>query len=99
VVDLNPLIGLFFPAILGGINTGDGAVVFLLGEGEPSTLDAAVDEDAFEEVDENEFVELPDIDRNVFATKLGIDFADDDGKDDEYGEDLPVNGDEEPENE
>jgi hypothetical protein len=72
---LNPLPGLIFPAIVpGGINTGDGRLVSLTGEGEPSTLDAAVEEDAFEEVDENEFVELPDVDRSVF--KLGIDFAD-----------------------
>jgi len=78
VVDLSPLIGLFFPATLGGINTGDGRIVSLTGEDEPPTLDTAVDEDAFEEVDENEFVELPDVDRIVFPTKLGPDFTDDD---------------------
>jgi len=78
VVDLSPLIGLLFPDILGGVNTGDGRAFSLMGEGGPSTLDTAVDEDAFEEVDENEFVELPDVDRIVFPTKLGTDFTDDD---------------------
>lgn len=72
---LSPLKGLFFPVEPGGMNTGEGIPAPLTGEGEPSTLDTAVDDDAFDEVDENEFVELPDVERSVF-TILGMDFAD-----------------------
>ena len=86
---MSPLTGLFFPDKMGGINTGGGTLVSLVGEGEASTLDAAVEEDAFEEVDENEFEELPDVDRSVFTTKLGIVFAPIDAK-----EDLPEEEDE-----
>jgi hypothetical protein len=87
VVFLNPLTGLFFPVVPvpGGVNTGVGTPASLTGE--PSTLDTAVDDDAFEEVDENELAELPDADRSVFTTKLGIDFADDDAMDDPPDED------------
>ena len=87
MIDLSPLIGLFFPARAGGLNTGGGKLGSLTGEGEPSTLDAAVDEEALEEVEENEFVEPPDVDRSVFK----IDFADDDPKEDppEDDEELP----------
>ena len=60
------LTGLFFPAKGGGINTGEGALDSFMSEGEFSALDAAVD-DAFEEVEENEYVELPDADRSDFA--------------------------------
>ena len=89
--------GLFFPGRPGGLNTGAG-IGSLTGEGEPSTLDAAVDEEAFEEVEENEFEEPPDVDRRVF-TRLGIDFPDDDPKEDppEDDEELPESVNEEKE--
>jgi len=65
-VILCALTGLFFPAKEGGINTGEGALDSFMGESKFSALDTAVD-DALEEVEENEYVELPDMDRSDFS--------------------------------